>query len=435
MGTASADDVPRRLRRPGTTTAVPPWLLLPGLGLLAASMVGFVRYQRVSPGTGLDLGIYRQAVGAFLAGRDVYDLTFTAGLPYTYPPVTLPLLTPLAALTDRGALHVLMAVSIAAVLLTVWCCTGVLGYRGPAGRLGVAGAVTGLAVWLEPVTSTLDLGQVNAVLMLMVVADLALPDRCRAKGIGVGVATACKLVPGIFVVYLLVTRRVRAAAVAVAAFVATTAAGWLIAPRESAAYWVHALFLDSSRVSAATGPAFVGNQSVRGLVLRTVGENAVATRLWLLVAVAVGVAGLTLAVRAHRRDEEAVAVTVVAFTAILVSPISWSHHWVWVAVLVTVLVDVVRRGGRASLVAAALLPVWTVMLLIWPRGRPGEPSTVTGVIWYAYRFDQPWHWLGENLYVPAALGTMLLTARWLRSAAEHRVAARLGQRLATARLS
>ena len=54
--------------------------------------------------------------------------------------------------------------------------------------------------------------------MLLVVADLALPDRVRWKGIGVGVATACKLVPGIFVVYLVLTRRFRAAAVACGAF-------------------------------------------------------------------------------------------------------------------------------------------------------------------------------------------------------------------------
>ena len=59
-----------------------------------------------------------------------------------------------------------------------------MGYRGVPGRLGVAGAVTGLALWLEPVNSNLGLGQVNALLMVLVVADVALPDRTVFKGAG-----------------------------------------------------------------------------------------------------------------------------------------------------------------------------------------------------------------------------------------------------------
>ena len=352
----------------------------------------------------------------FLAGHQVYDLKFTLGLPFTYPPVTLPLLAPLAGIDEATALHILMALAIAATFLTVWLSTGVMGYRGAAGRLGVAGAVTGLALWLEPVSMTLDLGQVNALLMLLVVADLALPDRNRLKGVGIGVAAACKLVPGIFAVYLLLTRRFRAAAVAAGVFTAMTLAGWLGAPNQSNAYWLQALFLDSSRVAAATGPAFVGNQSLRGLALRTFGETTGATMVWVLLVLLVTVSGLALAVLAHRRGEEAIAIVTVAFTAILVSPVSWSHHWVWVAVLLPVLLDVVlRMRGRAQVLAAGLLPVWTMMLMVWPlRRRPEDPLNANGIIWVAYRHGQPVQWLGENMYVPVALATMLLAAWWLR---------------------
>ena len=396
---------------------MPNWFLLPGLGALLASTAAYVQYGRYFPANGLDLGIYREAVQAFRAGRPVYDLTFTLGLPYTYPPVTLPLLTPLAWLEGSAALHALTALSVAAVFLTVWCLTGLLGCTGAQGQIGVAAAVTGLALWLEPVSSNLALGQVNAVLMLLVVADLALPDRCRFKGVGVGVAAACKLVPGIFVVYLLLTRRLRAAAVATAAFAAMTLAGWVVAPRESAAFWLHGLFLDPSRVVAATGPAFVANQSLHGLALRSTQSTTGATVVWLLSAVVVAVGGLALAVLAHRRGEEAVAVVTVAFTALLVSPVSWSHHWVWVAVLPPLLLDVVlRTHGRAQTVAAGLLPAWILMLLTWPLlPRPGEPLSANGILWVAHRHGQPLHWLGENMYVPAALVTMLLAARWLRS--------------------
>jgi alpha-1,2-mannosyltransferase len=400
-----------------TLTAVPAWFLLPGLGVFLASLAAYVQYERYFPASGLDLGIYRQAVQAFFAGRQVYDLTFTLGLPYTYPPVTLPLLAPLVRLDDAGALHVLMGLSILATFLTIWFTCGLMGYRGVAGRLGVAGAVTGLALWLEPVGMNLGLGQVNAVLMLLVVADLALPDRNRCKGVGIGVAAACKLVPGIFVVYLLLTRRFRAAAVAAGTFLAMALAGWVVAPRESTSFWLHALFLDPSRVSAATSPAFVANQSLRGVALRTLGETTGATVFWVVSALLVAGAGLVLAVLAHRQGEEAIAVVTVAFTALLVSPVSWSHHWVWVAVLLPLLLDVVlRMRGRAQVVAAGLLPMWVMMLVTWPLlPRPEDPLSANGIIWVAHRHGQPVHWLGENMYVPAALGTMLLAAWWLRT--------------------
>ena len=103
-------------------------------------------------------------------------------------------------------------------------------------------------------------------------------------------------------------------------------------------------------MSAATGPAFVANQSLRGVALRTWGDTTGANLFWVVSALLVAVAGLALAVLAHRRGEEAIAIVSVAFTALLVSPVSWSHHWVWVVVLLPLLLDVVlrMRGERRS---------------------------------------------------------------------------------------
>jgi hypothetical protein len=81
-----------------------------------------------------------------------------------------------------------------------------------------------------------------------------------------------------------------------------------------------------------------------------------------------------------------------------------------------VLLDVVlRTEGRVQTVAAGLLPAWTLMLLTWPSqsqvdGAPGA----NGIIWVAHLQSQPLHWLGENMYVLAVVGTMLLAFRWLR---------------------
>jgi alpha-1,2-mannosyltransferase len=137
--------------------------------------------------------------------------------------------------------------------------------------------------------------------------------------------------------------------------------------------------------------------------------------VWVLLVLLVAVSGLALAALAHRRGEEAIAIVLVAFTAILASPASWSHHWVWVAVLLPILLNVRAADARPVTSVRRRLPVWTMMLMVWPlRRRPEDPLNANGIIWVAYRHGQPVHRLGENMYVPAALATMLLTAWWLR---------------------
>src|SRR5262249_58774024 len=117
------------------------------------------------------------------------------------PPVSMVVLTPLGLLSHDPALYVMIALGVAATFATAWLTLGMLGYTGTEGRIGVSAALTGLMVWCEPYQLTFNLGQVNILLMLLVVADFALPDRHRAKGALIGLATAVKIVPGIFVLY------------------------------------------------------------------------------------------------------------------------------------------------------------------------------------------------------------------------------------------
>jgi alpha-1,2-mannosyltransferase len=48
-----------------------------------------------------------------------------------------------------------------------------VGVRPGVGMVGAALGLTGAALWLQPVHDTLDQGQVNLLLMLLVVADFA----------------------------------------------------------------------------------------------------------------------------------------------------------------------------------------------------------------------------------------------------------------------
>ena len=147
--------------------------------------------------------------------------------------------------------------------------------------------------------------------------------------------------PLIFIVYLLVTRRFRQAAVAAAAFAATVIAGFAVLPHQSVQWWLHGYFLQAGR----TG--FVGamlNQSLRGLLTRLIGSVAGAGGAVARTAIATGILGLAAAALLHRAGYTFAGLMVCALTALLVSPISWDHHWVWVAPGLAVLIDAAVQG-------------------------------------------------------------------------------------------
>jgi alpha-1,2-mannosyltransferase len=412
-------------------TPIPPWLLLPGLAALLAAAAAYTQYIRNDAHTiwGLDLWVYQGGVHEFLHGRSAYDIGYAGinHLPYTYPPVSMLVFTPLGLVNHDTALYAMIALGVAATVATAWLTLRMLGYTGTAGSIGVSAALAGLMIWCEPYQLTFNLGQVNILLMLLVVADMALPDRHRAKGALIGLAAAVKIVPGIFVLYLLLTRRFRAAATAAGTFVALTLVGWVAIPGGSTDYWLHGLFLQSKRVASIVGPRYVSNQSLHGTATRLLGDNATAAVVWMLTALLGGVAGMAFAVWAHRRGEEVIGMLAVAFTGLLLSPIAWSHHWVWIAPLLLALLDIaIRLRGRAGTLAAGLPAAVTFVFLCWPIRIYGKdtPQIAQSLLWKAPPFhpnhNQQYHSavqivLGES-YTLTALALFALGALWLRRA-------------------
>ena len=141
----------------------------------------------------------------------------------------------------------------------MWLTFGALGWQGTS-RLGAASAVSAVAFWIEPVQRTLHLGEVDLLLMLLVIRDLANRGR-RWQGAGLGVAAGIKLVALIFIPYLLITRQYRQAGVAAGAFAATVAAGALLFPRASVTWWPGTAFLNARRTGFA---GYLANQSLFG---------------------------------------------------------------------------------------------------------------------------------------------------------------------------
>lgn len=344
-----------------------------------------------------DLSIYRFVGQLGLHGRPLYEFVTSAGLTWDYPPFTALPFAPLAFLSLDVTVFVWTVLSLVALGAVIWLTLGQIGVRDVAHRAWLTLFVGIAALPLYPVSGHLIVGQIDVFVMLLVLADVFGRPGSRWHGLGIGLAAGLKLTPVIFIAYLVLTRRLRAAAVASVTFVATIAAGFLYLPANSRTYWVEGLFLHSSRVTV--DPRTVHNQSLRGALARVLDSGTPPTWLWLALAVVVGGAALALAVLASRRGEELLGVLTCALAGLLVSPVSWHHHWIW---CVPALILLATRGRWARRGVAVLWLLFTVSSL-W------VVITLTG---HDLHFRGP-ALIYDNAYVLAGLVLLALLGRHL----------------------
>jgi alpha-1,2-mannosyltransferase len=290
-----------------------------------------------------------------------------APLSFTYPPFAALLF---AAGAD-ASLSVLKAALTAGNLagLVVLCGLS-LGAAGVRRRPETVFAVSALALLTWPVAYTLHLGEVNLILAALIGADLLRRrDGAWWQGIGTGLAAGIKLTPLIFVAYLALTGRLRAAATAAGAFALTVAAGFIWLPARSRTYWLGGVFDNSRRVG---NPANPSDQSLAGAVARLAGTGDPPRTWWLVAALAAGLAGLAVAVWAHRRGHRMAGFLCCAVTGLLVSPVAWTHHWVW-AVPMLVWLTAAARRRRSAACALAAAAAAAVFSSYTPLPGPGHP--------------------------------------------------------------
>ncbi|MFC7548442.1 glycosyltransferase 87 family protein [Plantactinospora sp. GCM10030261] len=319
--------------------------------VLGAEVAVVVIFAAVFPQ--LDFGVYVWGGRAVLDDDRLY-LERALGMWFTYPPFAAVLFAALAALPVALA-RVLWAVgSVGALAVACWVTSRLAGRRPS--RTTLAGVVAA-ALLLAPVYHTFVQGQVNLLLLALILGDVALLARggraARFAGVGVGLATAIKLTPGIFVLLFLVAGRTRAALTAALAFLGGTGVGLLVAPEASLLYWT-GLFRDTGRV----GAPYISNQSPYAAALRVLGPENVGG-WYVVVPLALGLVGLAIAGRYARRGDWLAAATATGVTGLLVSPISWSHHWVWIVPALALLVrDGARVAAAAGYAVFAVAPHW-----------------------------------------------------------------------------
>ena len=358
----------------------PARLTAAGAAVVVLLVLLWVRWVDPRAWTLADVAVYVRGGRSLLDGTDLYAVT--AGvLPFTYPPFAAVLFVPLALLGVTGGGVVVSLLSLVALLVLVTVSVARMGpspgaraSRSPALLLlTVAGLLLVAALTTEAVQRTLILGQVNLVLAALVVVDLLVLPR-RWRGVLLGLAIAIKLTPAVFVGFLLLRREWAPLARVVGTFALTVAVGWVLAPAASTTFWSGGA---SGLGRFGDEAAGYGNQSVGAALDRF--APGVSDVVWLLLVAVVVALSAVATWRAQRRDDDLAAVTALAVGGLLVSPISWTHHWVWV---VPVLAVLLARRWRAGLFVAFAVMYLPPMVLVAETGLDvGAAQPVVDATW------------------------------------------------------
>jgi alpha-1,2-mannosyltransferase len=363
---------------------------------LAVSLAAHFALQLVPKTTTMiDLRVYRHAPPGLFGGT-LYD--FRLGefseqfpLPFTYPPFAALTFLPLSWLPWVVVRFGWQLLSIGCLYWVARCAVRLVTPSAPHRHVMLW---TAAALWFEPVRTTFNYGQINLVLAAVLLSAL-LAARDVTAGLGVGLAAGVKLAPGISALYFLARRRYAAAAWSVGWFAATVGLMFAIAPTASEQYWLH-LLSDASRIGPV-GSAI--NQSLRGALTRSAGFDVSLGPPWMIaVAAATVLTGFALRA-AVRAGDTVAAIVVVQFFGLLVSPISWSHHWVWV---LPALVWLVRGpvAHRFLVRAAALLWLLLVGSYLVPLLVNAQPTSWT--------IPRPWYLSAPGWAYPVAAALTLV---------------------------
>ncbi|WP_193561407.1 glycosyltransferase 87 family protein [Mycolicibacterium hodleri] len=346
----------------------------------------------------IDIDVYRMGGRALLNGDSLYDDLFDTvaglGLPFTYPPLAAAVFSPFAWLSLNAASATITVITFALLLVTtvivltrlrVWETSDSVGGKAWQRRCWLAAAIVAPAViYLEPIRSNFEFGQINVVLMTLVVADCVPRKTPWPRGLLLGIAIALKLTPAVFLLYFLLRRDTRALLMSLASAIVATAIGFVVAPRDSWQYWTETVH-DTDRIGTAT---YLTNQNIAGTLARLgIGETPRFV-IWLIACFAV--LGLTVwAVRRVLRSDESsalrtgeqhvLALACIAMFGLVVSPVSWSHHWVWA--LPTVLVTGVLAYRHRNIAMGLMSATGVLLMYFAPIHLMTEHRETSATLW------------------------------------------------------
>nr|WP_236728623.1 mannosyltransferase [Mycolicibacterium obuense] len=344
----------------------------------------------------VDLHVYVGGAAALDRPGTLYDYVYADQtpdfpLPFTYPPFAAVVFYPLHLL-PFGLVAFLWSIGIMAALYgVVRVSQGLL--TDTEGSRRVAMLWTAVGIWTEPLRSTFDYGQVNVLLVLAILLAVR-STRWWLSGLLVGLAAGIKLTPAVSGLYFAGARRWATAVFSAVVFFATIGVSMLVIGQQARFYFTD-LLGDARRVGPI-GTSF--NQSWRGGISRILGHDAGYGPV-VLAGIAVTALLAVLAWRAiGGADDRLGAIVIVSLFGLLLSPISWTHHWVW---LIPLMIWLLHGPLRAQRGARVLGWGWLALTLI---GVPWLLSFAQPTIW---EISRPWYlaWAGL-IYIVATLATL-----------------------------
>jgi alpha-1,2-mannosyltransferase len=335
---------PRTISR--SVRVLGPVVLLVALGLYFAA---YLRWPSLA--SQVDLLVYQFGAARVWDDQDLYSVGMTGNshtMLFDYPPFAGLCFLPLIGLSQPAILTLGFVVNIACVGYIVRRMLSAAGIRAATGLWGLTALLMAPIIWLEPVRLSLQLGQINLLMMAIVLADVLSPPSRRWTGLGIGIAAGIKLTPALFIVFLVATGRRREAAVAGLTFISTIAVGFALLPADSREFWLQGHFRDIRRISSDP----LANTSLAGLLERFEWATPWPT----VAAVVFAIVAIAIAAVAWRRGLLLLGVAIAGMTSAAASPFSWSHHWVWFAPLL------VHLGllGYVHRSRVAALAMWTL---------------------------------------------------------------------------
>ena len=342
---------PAAARQPGVRTSLR-WLP----AALAALVTAWAVLARPADVRLSDLGVYTGAVEGLTHGAGLYDFISAGNAPFTYPPFAGLVFLPLAGAPD-------LPLQIAWTLATIVTVAGLarmLGRRAPAYAL--------VLVLSAPVSSDLKYGQVSIFLAALIAVDLLALRHSRCQGLLIGLAAAIKLTPLIFIPLLWLAGRRRAAVLAAATFAACGALAGLALPGDSWRFWT----TEVAHVSRLGYITSVGNQSLNGALLRVELSAPVRSAIVLLAGGAIAALALHRAGRRARAGDWFSALVLTGAASVVLSPVSWTHHQIWLVLAALLPVRGAawaRRAWPALVLVVMVLPVPALGPPLWSNSR------------------------------------------------------------------
>lgn len=383
------------------------WRLTQVLIVIAVAHAGWQLFADVP--YRIDADVYRMGGQAWLQGRPLYAdgaVFHTRGgidLPFTYPPLAAIAFSPLALVSLPVAGVAINAVTCALLMVSIWIVLTRLAVAEtwPVGGSGwarrgwlAAGAMAGGMKYLEPIQANFSFGQINVVLMTLVIADCVPRRTPWPRGVLVGLAIALKLTPAVFLLYFVLRRDVRAVAAATASFAVATLVGFALAWKDSWEYWTVTVG-QTDRIGDAT---LNTNQNAAGALARLGLGEGTHFVLWTTACLAILAVTVWAARRVLAAGEPTLALICIALFGLVVSPVSWSHHWVWglPAIVVTAVVAYRCRDVALALVCAA-----GAALMTWPPIELLPEHQEAGAAWWRQVFGMSYVWWALAVIVVA----------------------------------